>query len=46
MTLETSVSIICAVLGVVCYIVLKVSEKNVYLKYKVQKAWGGDGNVL
>ena len=41
MTLETFVIIICAVLGVGCYIGIKVSEKHTYLKYKDQKAWGG-----
>lgn len=41
MTLETFASIICALLGVGSYIGIKYHEKNTYLKYKDQKAWGG-----
>lgn len=40
MTLETFAIIICALVGLGCYIGVKVAESCVYLKYKDQKAWG------
>ena len=41
MTLVAFAIIICALVGLGCYIGVKVAESCVYLKYKDQKAWVG-----